>query len=295
MSLKKITQQNKYLNNGFTLIELLVVISIIAVLMGIMMPALSKAREQAKSTVGKSNLRQLNIANNGYAAENNGNYVIAAKDMWSKNLHRWHGVRENVNEKFNPEKSPLHSYLLDGKIKRCPVFKTKDYFEEAGQQNANFEAGCGGYGYNDQYIGGRSDKFGMEEGSKISAKIDDVKRPTQTAMFADAAYRQTLDNGCDSFIEYPFIHPPYWQWYIEFKSANGSNDYSSAISGRPDPTIHFRHGKFANVTWCDGHISQETMELSAPYITHAIMTEENTISMGLGWFGPDDNSLFDLQ
>ncbi len=46
------------IKKGFTLIELLVVISIIAVLMSIMMPALAKVREQAKKTVCMTNLKQ---------------------------------------------------------------------------------------------------------------------------------------------------------------------------------------------------------------------------------------------
>ena len=47
---------------GFTLIELLVVISIIAILMAVMMPALGKAREQAKLVVCKSNVKQQGVA-----------------------------------------------------------------------------------------------------------------------------------------------------------------------------------------------------------------------------------------
>ena len=57
-------------NKGFTLIELLVVIAIIAVLMGILMPTLKRAREQGKRMVCQSNLKQLALATILYADEN---------------------------------------------------------------------------------------------------------------------------------------------------------------------------------------------------------------------------------
>lgn len=57
---------------GFTLIELLVVISIIALLIAILLPALGQARSAARNSGCLSNLRQIGIANHAYAAEHNG-------------------------------------------------------------------------------------------------------------------------------------------------------------------------------------------------------------------------------
>ena len=58
---------------GFTLIELLVVIAIIAILAAMLLPALSSARASAKSAACMSNLKQINIALNMYA-DNNDDY-----------------------------------------------------------------------------------------------------------------------------------------------------------------------------------------------------------------------------
>ena len=55
--------------HGFTIVELLVVVSIIALLIAILLPAIGKARDAARQTQSAGNLRNLAVANNTYAAD----------------------------------------------------------------------------------------------------------------------------------------------------------------------------------------------------------------------------------
>ena len=62
---------------GFTLMELLIVIAIIALLVGILLPVVTRAREMANRTVCLSNIRQLQLGWLAYAEEHKGHFCTA--------------------------------------------------------------------------------------------------------------------------------------------------------------------------------------------------------------------------
>lgn len=77
---------------GFTLVELLVVISIIALLLAVLIPALNKARELGRRIVCMNILKTLGTANVVYSNQNNYAYVPAAyKNFREDEMHWWPG------------------------------------------------------------------------------------------------------------------------------------------------------------------------------------------------------------
>lgn len=69
-------------HQAFTLIELLVVISIIALLIGLLLPALGAAKDMAKKTHCLSGLKQTSIGAHSYAADNDGSWPMKFREDW---------------------------------------------------------------------------------------------------------------------------------------------------------------------------------------------------------------------
>ncbi len=174
--------QSRLPSRAFTLIELLVVIAIIALLIGILLPALSHARDSGRAVVCISNQRQLVTAFTIYTDDHRG-YAMPHLNASGVTRTYWYG-RENITtQSLDHTHGTLAPYLSAAPGDRS-VFECPDQPEGSYRNQGSTGSFTSTYGYNAYGLSPSTSGY-FELYNQRTMKLAQIERPSAQLVFAD--------------------------------------------------------------------------------------------------------------
>jgi prepilin-type N-terminal cleavage/methylation domain-containing protein/prepilin-type processing-associated H-X9-DG protein len=215
---------------GFTLIELLVVIAIIAILAAMLLPALSRAKQQAQKTACANNLRQLNLCSIMYSQEN-ADQIVPGAFISTPTIVGWvrgvlqlgvPNIRDNTNASYL-KVGLLYPFASTIDIYKCP----SDY--SMAQEGISTYPRVRSYSMNQKMNCPFSWLYAPDTAFRNYRKASDIRRPSDIFTFIDER-EDSIDDG-----------------------AFGVNMIDTAGSAVLVNLPANRHGNSCGISFADGH------------------------------------------
>ena len=258
-------------SNAFTLIELLVVISIMSMLMSILLPATSRAKEQAYRIDCLSRMRQLTLAWNIYAEYNN-DRLCSPDTQWNNPGHNWvaDGPAWPTNTIGGTETALKDGVLWHYTAKTMKLYKCRSARSNR-SPNSHTDR------LRDYSI---SNTMGGHTGTGVRpfGITSEIPRPAEKIVFTDTdgGYCNTTA-GLDQY---------YWLsgsfWPIDVSLSTPSWHFERGAGGTPYNIITIRHNDGCNFSFADFHCeywrwrSPKTIRLANNEITEQDASADNS-------------------
>jgi prepilin-type processing-associated H-X9-DG protein/prepilin-type N-terminal cleavage/methylation domain-containing protein len=269
--------RHRHAQRAFTLIEVLVMVAIIAILIGILLPSLQRAREQTRAVQCLAALQQMGVAANNYCTTHAGRYppyLFGSPDAVFS--YGWDVIVEMCVIAGQRQSRVRPGLLWQGmsvkQINQCPSYQGGDNWVAHPYTGYNYNSSYVGYcDYQSELIGWPPAPTGRIIAAENPARAERVRQPADTALFGDGEY----GSGANKFMRAPF------------------KGRDAGFSGRSAGTQGYRHLDKTNVGFCDGHAQAWGQRFSETYaFDKANVQPHGRTHTG---FLSRDNLLYDLD